>query len=76
MIERTTALQLVGRLVDAARRREGEGDLHDRGHQLWLLEQREAHVLDGLARRLRRGGDVVTAVAVARLTSRYLMPTP
>jgi acyl-CoA oxidase len=57
MIERTTALQLVGRLVEAARRREGEGDLHERGHQLWLLEQREEHVLDGLARRLRRGGE-------------------
>ena len=57
MIERTTALQLVGRLVESARRREGEGDLLDRGHQLWLLEQREEHVLDGLARRLRRGSE-------------------
>jgi acyl-CoA oxidase len=57
MIERTTALQLVGRLVESARRREGEGDLLERGHQLWLLEQREEHVLDGLARRLRRGSE-------------------
>ncbi|HET8614141.1 MAG TPA: acyl-CoA dehydrogenase [Actinomycetales bacterium] len=55
VIERTTALQLIGRLVESARSRDGEGDVLDRGHQLSLLEQREEHVLDGLARRLRRG---------------------
>jgi acyl-CoA oxidase len=55
MIERTTALQLIGRLVETARSKDGEGDLLERGHQLSLLEHREEHVLDGLARRLRRG---------------------
>lgn len=57
VIERTTALQLVGRLVESARGKDGEGDLLDRGHQLSLLEQREEHVVEGLARRLRRAGE-------------------
>lgn len=58
VIERTAARALVQRLVDAAPGRDGlsaaDGDLLDRGHQLQLFEEREKHVLDGLARRLRR----------------------
>jgi acyl-CoA oxidase len=53
--ERTVAGALVQRLVDAAARRD-EADLLDRGEQLRLFEDREAHVLDGLARRLRAAG--------------------
>jgi len=53
--ERTVAGALVQRLVDAAARRD-EAVLLDRGEQLRLFEDREAHVLDGLARRLRAAG--------------------
>ncbi|MFR9730575.1 acyl-CoA dehydrogenase [Saccharopolyspora sp. MS10] len=53
VIERTAAKSLVQRLVDAAQR-DDEGSVFDRGWQLRLFDDREQHVLDGLARRLRR----------------------
>ncbi|QBI53239.1 acyl-CoA dehydrogenase family protein [Streptomonospora litoralis] len=56
VIERTAARSLIERLVSAAPGRGDESDLYDRGWQLELLEDREKHVLDGLARRLRRAG--------------------
>ncbi|MUL40123.1 acyl-CoA oxidase [Streptomonospora sp. PA3] len=56
VIERTAARSLIERLVSAAPGRGDESDLYDRGWQLRLLEDREKHVLDGLARRLRRAG--------------------
>src|SRR5699024_3276157 len=55
VIERTAARSLIERLVDATRRR-GESDVRDRGWQLDLLEDRETHLVEGLARRLRRAG--------------------
>jgi acyl-CoA oxidase len=55
--ERTAASQLIQRLIDA---RPGSGDddhdLLDRGTQLNLFEDREQHVLETAARRLRRAG--------------------
>ncbi|MBV2365608.1 acyl-CoA dehydrogenase [Streptomonospora nanhaiensis] len=60
VIERTAARSLIERLVSAAPGRGDASDLRDRGWQLKVLEDRERHVLDGLARRLRRasaGGD-------------------
>ncbi len=52
--ERTSARTLAMRLVDAApRRRDDEVDLLDRPVQLRLLADREQHVLEGLARRMR-----------------------
>ncbi|RCW47207.1 acyl-coenzyme A oxidase [Halopolyspora algeriensis] len=59
VIERTAARRLVQRLVDAAPGRDDEDEIFDRGWQLRLFEDREKHVLDALARRLRRatGGD-------------------
>lgn len=55
--ERTAASQLIQRLIDA---RPGGGDddhdLLDRGTQLNLFEDREQHVLETAARRLRRAG--------------------
>jgi acyl-CoA oxidase len=59
VIERTAARALVQRLVAAAPGRDEDADLLDRGYQLSLFEWREKHVLNGLARRLRRaaGGD-------------------
>ncbi|KIH99953.1 acyl-CoA oxidase [Streptomonospora alba] len=56
VIERTAARSLIERLVNAAPGRDDESDLYNRGWQLRLLEDREKHVLDGLARRLRRAG--------------------
>ncbi|RNL80526.1 acyl-CoA dehydrogenase family protein [Halostreptopolyspora alba] len=55
VIERTAARPLIERLVDATRRR-GESDIRERGWHLDLLEDREQHIVEGLARRLRRAG--------------------
>ncbi|MBA8827701.1 acyl-CoA oxidase [Saccharopolyspora lacisalsi] len=59
VIEHTAARSLVQRLVDAAPGRDDEDVLFDRGWQLRMFEDREKHVLDAVARRLRRasGGD-------------------
>jgi acyl-CoA oxidase len=55
VIERTAARNIVQRLLDAVPGHDEDTDLRDRGYQLSLLEWRERHVLDGLARRLRAG---------------------
>jgi len=55
VIERSAARNIVQRLLDAVPGRDEETDLRDRGYQLSLFEWRERHVLDGLARRLRKG---------------------
>jgi acyl-CoA oxidase len=54
VIERTAARQLVQRLIDAAPGRDEDADLLDRGWHLEMFEWREQHVLEGLARRLRK----------------------
>lgn len=54
--ERTAAAQLIQRLIDA-RPGGDQHDLLDRGTQLGLFEDREQHVLETLARRLRRSSD-------------------
>jgi acyl-CoA oxidase len=54
VVERTAARSMVQRLVDAAPGRGEEDEIFDRGWQLKQFEEREKHVLDGLARRLRR----------------------
>ncbi|SER97685.1 acyl-CoA dehydrogenase [Actinokineospora terrae] len=56
VIERTAARSLIERLVSAVTRDE-DADLLDRGWHLRLFEDREKHVLDTLARRLRRAGE-------------------
>ncbi|WP_046471280.1 acyl-CoA dehydrogenase family protein [Allosalinactinospora lopnorensis] len=56
VIERTAARSLIERLVDAAPGRSEDADLYSRGWQLRLLEDREKHIIEGLARRLRRAG--------------------
>lgn len=53
VVERTAARSLLDRLVQAAPGRDGEAGLLDREWQRALLEDRENHVLEGLARRLR-----------------------
>jgi acyl-CoA oxidase len=57
VIERTAARQLIQTLVDAVPGRDEDADLLDRGWHVDLVEYREEHVLDGLARRLKRGAD-------------------
>ncbi|WP_304451144.1 acyl-CoA dehydrogenase [Nocardiopsis sp. YSL2] len=54
VIERTAATPLIERLVAAAPGRGTETSLYNRGWQLELLEDREQHVIEGLAGRLRR----------------------
>ena len=54
VIERTAARALVQRLIAASPGRDEDADLLDRGYHLSLFEWREKHVINGLARRLRR----------------------
>ncbi|PPK67520.1 acyl-CoA dehydrogenase [Actinokineospora auranticolor] len=56
VIERTAARSLIERLVSAVSPQNDDTDLLDRGWHLRLFEDREKHVLDTLARRLRRAG--------------------
>ncbi|MGA8987324.1 acyl-CoA dehydrogenase [Aeromicrobium sp.] len=64
--ERTAASQLIQRLIDARPgKSDDDHDLLDRGTQLSLFEDREEHVLETAARRLRRAGsDKAEAFAV------------
>jgi acyl-CoA oxidase len=54
VIERTAARGLVERLMAAAPGRDSEDAVADRGWQCALFEDRERHLLETLARRLRR----------------------
>ncbi len=55
VIERTTARELIARLVESTRSRGAEdADLLSRATHLTMFEDREQHLLDTLARRLRR----------------------
>ena len=51
VIERTAARAVINSLANAGR---NDTSLFDRGWQLDLFEDRETHMLDGLARRLRK----------------------
>lgn len=70
VIERTAARALVQRLIAASPGRDEDADLLDRGYHLSLFEWREKHVIDGVARRLRRaaggGGDAFAAFNAAQ----------
>ncbi|CAN5405384.1 acyl-CoA dehydrogenase [soil metagenome] len=55
VIERTAARPVIDRLLEAAGR--GDDDpLHERGWHVGMFEDRECHVLETLATRLRRAG--------------------
>ncbi len=54
VIERTGARLLVDRLVQASQRRTDEQSLVDRAWHAWMFEERERHVVEGLARRMQR----------------------
>ncbi|KHF46134.1 acyl-CoA dehydrogenase [Saccharomonospora viridis] len=53
VMERTAARRVVERLVDASPAREDDAAVFDRAWQCKLFADREQHVLEGLARRLR-----------------------
>jgi acyl-CoA oxidase len=57
VVEKTSARQLVERLVDVVPTRDDDAGLLDRAYQLEMLRWREEHVLAGAARRLKRGID-------------------
>ena len=54
LIERTAARGVIERLTAAAPGRDDETALFDRAWQVRAFEDREQHMVDGLARRLRR----------------------
>ncbi|GAB3566697.1 acyl-CoA dehydrogenase [Amycolatopsis endophytica] len=57
VVERTAARKVIDRLVDAAPGRDDDTVLFDRGWQVKLFEDREQHVLEGCARRLRQAAE-------------------
>ncbi|SOC55842.1 acyl-CoA dehydrogenase [Ornithinimicrobium cerasi] len=57
VVEATAVRPLVSRLVAAAARRSEDHTLLDRGWHLSMFVERERHVLETLAARLRRGKD-------------------
>ncbi len=64
VIERAAARPLIQGLVDSVPGLSAENDLLQRENQLRLLEWRERHILDGVARRLKKaiaGGDAFSA---------------
>ncbi|MGB5951126.1 MAG: acyl-CoA dehydrogenase, partial [Ornithinimicrobium sp.] len=56
VIERTAARPVIERLLEARSRRGDENPLHDRGWHVGMFEDRERHVLETLAGRLRKAG--------------------
>ncbi|MDN5572211.1 MAG: acyl-CoA dehydrogenase family protein [Propionibacteriaceae bacterium] len=63
-LERTTARSVIDRLVLAARG-VGGNPLHHRGWHVQLFEDREAHVVEGLAKRMRAAGKASAGDAFA-----------
>ncbi|SCL14516.1 Acyl-coenzyme A oxidase [Micromonospora nigra] len=55
VLERTEARSVIERLISAVPGRDEEVAVTDRGWQLKVFEDREAHLLDGAVRRLRNG---------------------
>lgn len=57
VIERTIGGSLIQRLISGAPGRDGDDALNDRGGQLAFLEDREEHLTETLAMRLRRASE-------------------
>jgi acyl-CoA oxidase len=74
VIERTAARTLIQRLVDAAGRDE-DAEWSDRGWQISLFDFREKHLLDGLARRLRKAAKADDPFAVFNATQDHMLAT-
>lgn len=56
VIERTAARPVIERLLEARSRRGDDNPLYDRGWHIGMFEDRERHVLETLAARLRKAG--------------------
>ena len=65
LIERTAARGVIERLTAAAPGRDDETVLFDRAWQVRAFEDREQHMVDGLARRLRRAAAEATEASEA-----------
>jgi acyl-CoA oxidase len=57
VVEATSARKLIEKLVNAVPGREEDTDLFDRGYHLEMMEWREKHILEGVARRIKGGID-------------------
>ncbi|GAA2039657.1 acyl-CoA dehydrogenase [Terrabacter terrae] len=74
VIERSSARGIIQRIVDAAPGREEVVAFGIRGTQLRLLREREEHLIEGLARRLRRAtAPGVDSFAVFNATQDHLV---
>jgi acyl-CoA oxidase len=72
VIERTAARTLIQRLIDAAGRDE-DAEWSDRGWQISLVDFRERHLLQGLAKRLRQAAGADDPFAVFNSTQDHLL---
>ncbi|HEY2044499.1 MAG TPA: acyl-CoA dehydrogenase [Jatrophihabitans sp.] len=74
VLERTAARALIQRLVDAAGR-DDEADWSDRGWHISLFDFRERHLLEGLAKRLRRAATADDPFAIFNAAQDHLLAT-
>ena len=74
MLERTAAKGIIARLTDAAGR-DDDAEWSDRGWHISLLDFRERHLLEGLARRLRRAAGSDDPFAVFNACQDHLLST-
>jgi acyl-CoA oxidase len=72
VIERTAARTLIQRLIDVAGRDE-DAEWSDRGWQISLFDFRERHLLEGLAKRLRKAAAADDPFAVFNSTQDHLL---
>lgn len=74
VLERTAAKGLIARLLDA-RGRDDDAEWTDRGWHISLFDYRERHLLEGLARRLRRAASADDPFAVFNACQDHLLST-
>jgi acyl-CoA oxidase len=72
VVERTAARTVIQRLLDAAGRDE-DAEWSDRGWQISLFDYREKHLIDGLARRLRKAASAEDPFVVFNETQDHLL---
>jgi acyl-CoA oxidase len=73
VVERLGGRRILQRLLDATPGRGDEADLLDRGWHLELFDWREKHLLETLARRLRRAADADDPFAVFNAAQDHLL---
>ena len=78
VLERTAAKGLIQRLVDVSNRdsaRDDDAEWSDRGWHISLFDYREKHLLEGLARRLRKAAGADDPFAIFNQTQDHLLLT-